>query len=294
VRIAAVDVGSNSTRLLVADITASGNVVPVARDLQTTRLGRGMGGGRLLAPAMESTLRVIKQFVDRAERAGAAKIVIAATSAVRDAANRDDFASAVRAATGLELQVLSGIEEARLSYLGVTGALGDYVQNTVVVDIGGGSTEFIWCPGGRARFFSVNAGAVRMTENGYGRGQIKSALEPALQSIRRDILPGEVVGVGGTVTTLAAVAQGLRRYDPEKVHGYRLSRQRVDELYYMLQNMPLAARKELPGLQPERADIIPAGTRILSRILHGLGTGHVLVSEADILYGLVMEAKKMS
>ncbi|AGK99769.1 Ppx/GppA phosphatase family protein [Desulfoscipio gibsoniae] len=287
-KIAAIDVGTNSTRLMVAEVSSEGEVRPVITDLKTTRLGQGIQGGRLVQAAMDRTLVVITKFMRQAERARVEKIVLAATSAVRDAVNREDFSSAVRSATGRELWVLSGPMEARLSYLGVTNALGD-VRDALVIDIGGGSTEFIWRCAGETRFISVNAGAVRMTEGGYGSGQIQNAIGDTLHFIGLDS-PGEVIGVGGTVTTLAAMAQGMLRYDPEKIHGYRLTAAAVDNLYRLLCSLPINKRKQLPGLQPQRADIIPAGARILSTILHGLALESVLVSEADILNGLILEA----
>ncbi len=286
-KIAAVDVGTNSTRLMVAQVSLEGKVRPVLTDLQTTRLGQGIQGGRLVPVAMDRTLAVIAEFVQRAQRAGAQKIVLAATSAVRDADNRKSFAAMVRSATGLELEVLSGSMEARLSYQGVTNALGD-VRDALVIDIGGGSTEFIWRSAGETRFVSTKAGAVRMTEGGYESGQIKNAIGNTLRKIQLDN-PGEVIGVGGTVTTLAAMAQEMHDYCPEKIHGFRLTRDTIDNLFLLLSSLTIDERIQLPGLQPQRADIIPAGACILSTILHGLAQDSILVSEADILYGLILE-----
>ncbi len=286
-KIAAVDVGTNSTRLMVAEVSLEGKVRPLLKDLKTTRLGQGIQGGRLMPAAMDRTLAVIVEFVQRAQQAGAQKIVLAATSAVRDADNRNSFAAMVRSATGLELNVLSGFMEARLSYQGVTNALGD-VRDALVIDIGGGSTEFIWRSDGETRFVSTNIGAVRMTEGGYGSGQIKNAIGDTLRSVQLDN-PGEVIGVGGTVTTLAAMAQEMAEYCSEKIHGFRLCTDIVDDLYRLLSGLTTDERIHLPGLQPQRADIIPAGACILSIILHGLAHDSILVSEADILYGLILE-----
>ncbi len=287
-KIAAIDVGTNSTRLMVAQLPSTGKVHPELRDLKTTRLGQGIQGGRLMQAAMDRTLAVIVEFVLRAEQARAQKIVVAATSAVRDADNREDFATRVHSMTGLDLEVLSGPMEARLSYRGVTNALGD-IGNALVIDIGGGSTEFIWHSAGETRFVSTKVGAVRMTESGYGSDKIMDVIDDTLYAVQLDD-PDEVIGVGGTITTLAAMAQLMRHYLPEKIHGFRLTIDKVDELYCLLNNLTIEERMRLPGLQPQRADIIPAGTGILSTILHGLARDSLLVSEADILEGLILEA----
>jgi len=284
---AVVDVGTNSTRLMVAQFSREGKVCPVITDSRITRLGQDMQSGQLMQVAMERTVAVIIDFVQRAQQAGAQKIIIAATSAVRDAKNRKSFTDMVRFATSLELEILSGPMEARLSYQGVTNVLGD-VRDALVIDIGGGSTEFIWRSAGETRFVSTNVGAVRMTEAGFGCEQIKKVISDTLLSIQVD-RPGEVIGVGGTVTTLAAMAQGMYRYDPEKIHGFRLTTYKVDGLYRLLSSLSINERRQLPGLQPQRADIIPAGACILCAILHGLSRDSVLVSEADILQGLIME-----
>ncbi|WP_027364268.1 Ppx/GppA phosphatase family protein [Desulfotruncus alcoholivorax] len=282
---AAIDVGSNSTRLLVADITG-GKVVPIITDMRTTRLGQGIMEGRLSDEAVSRTIAAIEDFVRRSCEHGAKKINIAATSAVRDAKNSRDFINAVLSATGIKPRVLSGTEEARLSYEGVMAGTG-YNEAVTVVDIGGGSTEFTWASSGRPQSISMNAGAVRMTEWGCGQEQVEAVLRKAIETVKRDCT-GDVVGVGGTVTTLAAMALGLRVYNREKVHGYKLTLNMVDQIYSDLIRLSVEERKQLPGLQPERADIIPAGVLILSVILHGLEKEYLLVSEADILYGLVL------
>ncbi len=290
--VAAVDVGSNSVRLLVAEVNEPGKVVPLHTDLKITRLGQGITAGRLLPETVEKTLAVLEQYLKRADELRAKNIVLAATSAVRDAANRDEFVRSVRTVTGRTLRVLSGEEEAGLSFMGVMGGL-ENMRNAVVVDIGGGSTEFTWSADGRTFCVSVNAGAVRMAEGGYGDGQIRRAIGQAVTAVRRYGY-GEVVGVGGTVTTLAAVSMDLRVYDPLRIHGFRLTRETVQRLDKKLHGLTLAERKALPGLQPERADIIPAGVRILNRVLQGLDADSVVVSETDILYGLAAEAGRMS
>jgi len=286
-RIAAIDIGTNSTRLLVAE-RCSGGLKAMETRLITTRLGEGMGSGVLLPGAMERTMEAVNSFYQIAQRLGAERVVAAATSAVRDASNRDEFLDGVRRKTGLRVRVLSGEEEAAMSYRGVLSGLTVVPRSTVVVDVGGGSTEFIWNQGGRLRLASVNVGAVRMTEADLGEEEVAARLNPALVEVRRSQIK-TLVGVGGTITTLAAIDQGLVQYDPDRVHGYCLSATNVSDILKMLKRMDVEERKQVPGLQPERADIIVAGVTIVKAIMDGLGQGQLLVSECDILYGLVLE-----
>lgn len=286
-RIAAIDIGTNSTRLLVAGISGAA-LKPLETGLITTRLGEGIGAGVLLPAAVERTVEAVSRFRRLAVDRGAERIVAAATSAVRDAANRDEFLDLVRRRTGLPVRVLSGEEEAALSYRGVLSGLAVEPRSTAVVDVGGGSTELIWTEQGRLRLISVNVGAVRATVCGLDGRAIAAALRPALEDVRRS-RPETLVGVGGTVTTLAAVDQSLAVYDPERVHGYCLSSGRVKDILERLKGMGLEERKEVPGLQPERADIIVAGIAIVGAVLDGLAVERILVSECDILHGLVLE-----
>jgi len=289
---AAVDVGTNSTRLLIAEISETGTVIPLHSDLVSTRIGQQMLQGLLLESAMERTLAVINNFVNRAREQGAQKIILAATSAVRDAANQRYFADLVHSATGLELNILSGTEEAYLSYWGVTNSWGD-IPRALVIDIGGGSTEFIWATQEENRFVSVDLGAVRLTEGGFGKERMRviaeELLAETLLAIKSKSCPEEIIGVGGTITTLSAMALELAVYDREKVHGYRLTRAKTDEFLELLHRLTIEERIKLPGLAPQRASIIPAGACILSAIFHGLAKDSLLASEADLLYGLILK-----
>ena len=286
-RIAAIDIGTNSTRLLVAE-RCGGGLKALETGLITTRLGEGMGGGVLLPGAMERTMEAVNSFYQIALRLGAERVVAAATSAVRDASNRDEFLDGVRRKTGLRVRVLSGEEEAAMSYRGVLSGLAVVPRSTVVVDVGGGSTEFIWNQEGRLRLASVNVGAVRMTEADLGEEAVAARLSPALVEVQRAQVK-TLVGVGGTITTLAAIDQRLVLYDPDQVHRYCLTATNVSDILKMLKRMGVEERKQVPGLQPERADIIVAGVAIVKAIMDGLGQGQLLVSECDILYGLVLE-----
>ncbi|MEW5761856.1 MAG: Ppx/GppA phosphatase family protein [Bacillota bacterium] len=289
-RTAVIDIGTNSTRLLVADVDAAGRLAVVKTALATTRLGEGMAGGALTPAGMRRTVEAIGTFRAAAEALEAGKVVAVATSAVREAANRAVFLRLARESCGLEVRVLSGEEEAILSRQGALAGLPVDPERALVIDIGGGSTEFCWQEEGRLGWASLPLGAVRLTEVEIDDAALAEALEPVLGELRRR--PRDPVGVGGTITTLAAMAQRLEVYDPARVHGYVLALDEVDRLLALLLASTLEERRRLPGLQPERADIIPAGARILRAVLHGLGAQSIRVSEYDLLHGIALEASR--
>ncbi|MBM7855983.1 exopolyphosphatase/guanosine-5'-triphosphate,3'-diphosphate pyrophosphatase [Desulfohalotomaculum tongense] len=287
-RVAAVDVGTNSTRLLVARVDREHKVQVLQSDLKTTRLGEGISSGYLDPLAMERTLTAVRQFVEQARESGAENIVLAATSAVRDAVNGRQFADMIRQQTGCPLLILPGEMEAELSYRGVLAGMPGESDGVTVVDIGGGSTEFSWQEAGSVHYHSVNVGAVRMTEGGHSDEQIAELLQPVLARVKGSA--GKLVAVGGTATTIAAMIQKLTTYDWQKVHGFPVSLRQVEDLLQKLNAAALEERRSMPGLQPERADIIPAGVRIIRAVLKGLGVSGFVASEADILWGLVINA----
>ncbi|MGB9803373.1 Ppx/GppA family phosphatase [Desulfofundulus sp.] len=287
-RVAVIDIGTNSTRLLVAEVRREKVERVIHFDLVTTRLGEGIGSGYLQARAITRTCETLKRYLECIRSLEVERTVAAATSAVRDARNRQDFLQAARR-TGLEVTVLSGEEEAYLSYLGVRGGLEVDAKGLVVMDVGGGSTEFIWQQEDTLFCRSVKAGAVRMTEGGHDDAAISRLLSPTLARIRLSS-PRHLVGVGGTVTTCAAMVQKLEVYDPGRVHGFVLSRADVENLVDILSRCTLEERRRLPGLQPERADIITAGVRIVRLVMLELGMPSLQVSEADIMYGLAIQA----
>jgi exopolyphosphatase/guanosine-5'-triphosphate,3'-diphosphate pyrophosphatase len=286
-RVAAIDIGTNSTRLLVADYSGAG-LKRIETGLITTRLGKGMSSGLLLQETMLSTADAVGLFYRKAINLGAESVVAATTSAVRDAANRTEFLELVKKRTGLTVRVLGGEEEAALSYRGVLSGLQVEPDSTVVVDIGGGSTEFIWMHGEQLNLVSVNAGAVRLTDTAADEIVIYNILRPTLEEVKQSAFEC-LVGVGGTVTTLAAIDQQLAVYDPKRVHGYSLSAASVNRILKMLNSMDMEERRKVPGLRPERADIIVAGANIVKIIMDGLGSEKMLVSECDILDGLALE-----
>ncbi|RJX22113.1 MAG: Ppx/GppA family phosphatase [Desulforudis sp.] len=285
-KVGAIDIGTNSIRLLVAVV--DGDRVKTLRNaMQITRLGQDIGAGRLQSEAIARTVGVLRQYRSILDDEGVSLAVVAATSAVRDAVNREEFMQTVREETGLEITVLSGEEEAVLGYRGVLAGLPLDPADTIVVDVGGGSTEFVWTDTGRCHFCSLDVGAVRMTEQGADDRRIQALLAPVLQELE-PLQASNLVGVGGTVTTLAAMTQGLVRYNPNLVHGFHLSYAAVNGMLGEIRSKSSGELRQMPGLQPERADIIEAGVRIVATIMGSLGREHLVVSETDILYGLAL------
>lgn len=277
---ASIDIGSNSVRLLVAEV-AGGVVRPLVRQLCTTRLGQGRVG-ELPDDAIQRTLEALSYFRSLLAVYPGVEPVVVATSAVREAQNAASFLAQVKRVTGWRVKVLAGTEEAALSYRGATAALG--YQDAVVVDIGGGSTEIAFPANGRLELISLPVGAVRMLE----AGEINDVLEPALTPVRENGLP--LVGVGGTLTSLAAMHHRLAVYDPETVHGTVLTLGEIQCWEEKLGRLPVEERQQLPGLQPQRADIIVAGTAIARATVACCHREEITVSEADLLWALLEEA----
>ncbi|MGQ9557892.1 MAG: Ppx/GppA phosphatase family protein [Desulfurispora sp.] len=286
-RVAVIDLGSNSLRLLIADVSGPHSLKRLHFALKTTRLGEGIGGGYLLPGAVQRTLAALQEFQDQVAAWNCRKVAVVATSAVRDAANREDFCRLVERTTGWPVRVLQGEEEAQYSYRGVLLA-GGFPPGVVVADVGGGSSELTTQRSGQLISRSVPVGAVRMTEGGHSATEIRRLLEPLVQPLAGEPV-GFLVGVGGTATTLAAIDLEMNLYQPEKVQGYALSRSRVEQIHRRLAGMTLEERRRLPGLQPARADIIVAGVQILLLLMELLGAGRLVVSEADLLDGLAVE-----
>lgn len=300
-RVAAIDVGTNTTRLLLAE-SLGGGYRDLDRKLTFTRLGEGLDADGLLSDiAIKRTLSAIAEFCAAAGESGAERIHIACTSAVRDASNRDAFlASVSQLAPNSPVHVVSGSEEAGLSFTGATSDLedGDYL----VIDIGGGSTEFILgnVPGGIGQRVSLNLGSVRLTERHMLTDPpateemltMEAAIDDALDRVSKamtDAASSRLVGVAGTVTSLAAMYLGLEAYDAQATHHCVVTRQVMGAMYRDLAAMNIEKRLTIPSMPEGRADIIVAGTAILSRTMIRWGFEQVVVSEKDILDGLVIE-----
>ena len=300
-RVAVIDIGTNSTRLFVADVT-DGRVSRVERQSRVTRLGRGVDlSGQLSSEAIEATCEVIADYVKICESAAAEVTDAIATSAVRDAENGDAFVAELRERFALSARILDGEEEARLTYVGAT-AERPSIESALVIDIGGGSTELIVGHGDRIDFHtSLQAGVVRHTERHIAAdppttveleglaADVRSLIEAAVSELP-EAKPTKGIAVAGTPTSLAAVELGLDPYDPERVHGQVLSLPTIQRLLSRLAAAPLAERSEIVGLHPDRAPTIIAGVVILVEAMRAFELDEIEVSEHDILYGAAIAA----
>jgi exopolyphosphatase/guanosine-5'-triphosphate,3'-diphosphate pyrophosphatase len=304
-RVAVVDLGTNSTRLLVADVR-DGVPRELERRSNVTRLGQDVDrSGRLAEEAMERVYAVLADYRELIDRHSAEQVVAVATSAVRDAENGESFRAALRERFGLEARTISGDEEARLTFLGATSGRPAGEGESLVIDIGGGSTEFVvGHPGSSPRFHtSTRLGSVRQTERHIEtdpprREELESLSDEAVAIIKGDV-PDEVraqvsagIAVAGTATSLAAIDQALDPNAREPVHGYRLSLASIERLMHELAALPLAERREVTGLDPDRAPTIVAGAAILLAASRCFGLDGVEISEADILHGAALNAAR--
>jgi exopolyphosphatase/guanosine-5'-triphosphate,3'-diphosphate pyrophosphatase len=294
-----IDVGTNSTRLLVADV-AGGRVSPLERRSTVTRLGRGVDlSGHLAHEAIEDVCAAIDGYVGILEELGAETIDTIATSAVRDADNGSAFVAELRERFALSARVLDGEEEARSTYLGATSESLPS-EPTLVVDIGGGSTELVVGSGREISFHdSLQAGVVRHSERCIGSdpptaGELEALAADVRGLIEESLGTGvgakQGIAVAGTPTSLAAVEMELEPYDPSRVHAHLLALPSIQRMLSRLASVPLAERVEIPGLHPDRAPTIVAGVVILVETMRAFGLGAITVSEHDILYGTALQA----
>jgi len=303
-RIAVADLGTNSTRLLVADVTPDGRLTQLERLTTVTRLGEGVdASGRLAPAAMERVYAALAHYREVADRARAERRIAVATSAVRETDNGPELAAHVREQIGFDLRTIDGDEEARLTFLGATAARPATNGETLVIDIGGGSTELVSGRPGSTPAFHVSArlGSVRQTERHIAhdppRHEELVALAAEAGAILAEAAPAairdhidHVIAVAGTPTSLAAIDQELDPYDPERVDGYRLELATAERILAELALLPTAERRRVTGLHPDRAPTIVAGVVILVEALRLFGVREVEVSEADILDGAALSA----
>lgn len=297
-RVASIDVGTNSVRVLLAEVGPAGALRTRLRQGTITRLGQGMvATGAISDEARQRTIDAVRNFVEEAEYGGAQDIVITGTSAFREATNGSEVARSIAAAVGYEVRILSGEEEARMVFAAVAG---DHAGPCVVIDIGGGSTEVIARDADSWWVRSMQLGAVSMTEQflttdpppPHERQALLAHVVASLAAHLAGFQPpaGAVVyGVGGTVTALAAVYKGLTRYDPAAIEGEVLPLPRMVEIAESLWRLPVTQREVIPGVNSGRADIILAGSTILLALLERLGVRQLTASTRGLRYGILYD-----
>ena len=297
-RVAAVDLGTNSTRLLVADVDGE-RLHEVDRRLRITRLGEGVDARRRLLPVPIARVRnCLADYRRELEELGAERTLCIATSAVRDAENGEAFLGEIEWSYGFTTQLLDGSEEAAMMVRGVSAGRPS-LEDTLIVDIGGGSTELVVTSNGAAPAASVSldVGCVRLTERFLGSDPPSKPELATAGAYVRSLLPPydaeSAIGVAGTVTTLATLDLGLDEYDSERTHGHRIARDSVERELERLAAMTLDERRRLPGIEPGRAAVIVAGVVVLREILDAYDLEEIEVSERDILHGAAFAAAEL-
>lgn len=296
--VAAIDMGSNSTRLLIADCTSE-KIKEVYRDKITTRLGSGITEQKKLTrEAQKRQLEAVKKIQNKIKEFSVAVVKIVGTSALRDLKNSEILTKQIKQILGYLPEIVSGKKEAYLIHKGVVSRMEE--PDSLIIDIGGGSSEFIWCQDGNLKFESLNIGAVRMTNKFIKNPSEKlikkenKELKHFIENKFEDVLPSEIdrkklIGVGGTITTLGAIKCQVKKYDREKIHNTTISLSWINELLEKLAGLTLEERKEVVGLEPERADIIITGVVILVLIMSRYNFEELIVCEYDILYGIISQ-----
>ncbi|MDQ1317738.1 MAG: Ppx/GppA family phosphatase [Candidatus Poribacteria bacterium] len=306
-RLASMDIGTNSVKLLVAEVEDQ-QIKKILLDyLVITRLGEGIEKNHEILPeAMDRTLQVISDFQNRAKQLGVEDTIAISTSAMREAKNRDVFIQKVMDQTGVNLRVITGDEEAEIAFMGVCSDSELQSKNAIIVDVGGGSTEFVIGQGGIIENkFSVNIGCVRLTEEFIHSDPVNPA---DLQTIIQHVISAlythlskisaadrDLIGIGGTMTTIASIHQNMEGYALSDIHKYILQKDQVFRVLTHLRRMTLEERRNVPGLSPQRADVIVAGIAIFSTIMEILRIQEIVVSARGLRYGaILLKAKHLS
>ena len=294
-RVAAVDIGTNSTRLLVADIDGE-SVRELARRLEITRLGEGVDERHILLPQAIARVRnVLAEYRRAAEEAGADRTLAFATSAVRDAENGEAFLGEIEWSYAFKTRLLAGDEEALLTFRGVSAGR-DVAPGTIVIDVGGGSTELILGDAAGVAFYtSLDLGCVRLTERfGTDFGAAAAHVRDMLAgSVPAEVRPRAAIGVAGTITTIATLDLGLEEEDPDTVHGHSLSAETVATWTERLEGMSVEEIRALRGMHPDRAPVIAAGAVVVRETLAHFGLETLEVSEHDIMHGAALAAAEL-
>lgn len=299
-RVAIIDIGSNSIKFFVGERQPDGTIRTLIDQNDIARLGEGLRETGLISDeALERNAQSVAAFAEKARAEGAERIVSVGTMALRTAKNSADFLARVKALCGLDVQIIPGEEEARLSYLAVLSGLPlEEGGELVIFDTGGGSTEFIFGEGTQLKNrFSVNLGAIRITEAFFADDPVaKGSVEAAIAQIDREFAeagvagrPIQVVGMGGTVTSMGAVKHKMIKYDPDVIQGSTLTMEDVQAQIDAYAAKTIEQRREMPGLQPKRADVILAGACILKVILTRLNAPRLTISDRGLRHGLAFD-----
>lgn len=298
-KVAAIDIGTNSTRLLIVDYK-NGTYTVLERDLIISRLGEGVDKNKYLNDkAIERTVTALEKYDKKIKKYNVKKVKIVGTSALRDVKNKNDFINLLKKRTSFKINIISGNQEAKYIYKGVKTDIKS--NDFLIVDIGGGSTEFIWKNQKEIVEKSLDIGAVRLTERivedskkALSNKEQKKLQKEINQALNKENInkykAKKLIGVGGTITTLAAMNLGLEKYDSGKIHQYLLLKEDIEQLFNKLSKSNISERKNMKGLNESRADIITAGAIILELIMEIVDINKITVSERDILYGLINEA----
>lgn len=298
-RVGIIDIGSNSIKFFVGEKCEDGTIKTIIDKNDIARLGEGLREtGRISDEALERNAQSVAAFAAEAKENGADTIVSVGTMALRSAANSADFVARVKELCGVEVQIIPGEEEARLSYLAILSGMPVPDGDLIIFDTGGGSTEFIFGKGTElVKRFSVDLGAIRITEKFFSDDPVAAgSVEAAIAEIDKDFAaagvegkPVKLVGMGGTVTSMGAVKHKMVKYDPNVIQGSALTKADIDEQIAEYSKRTVEQRRELPGLQPKRADVILAGACILKDITERLGVDELTISDRGLRHGLAFD-----
>lgn len=298
-RVGIIDIGSNSIKFFVGEKCEDGTIKTIIDKNDIARLGEGLREtGRISDEALERNAQSVAAFAAEAKENGADMIVSVGTMALRSAANGADFVARVKELCGVEVQIIPGEEEARLSYLAILSGMPVPDGDLVIFDTGGGSTEFIFGKGTElVNRFSVNLGAIRITEKFFSDDPVAAgSVEAAVKEIDDEFAaagvagtPVKLVGMGGTVTSMGAVKHKMVKYDPNVIQGSTLTKADIEEQIAEYSKRTIEQRRELPGLQPKRADVILAGACILKDITERLGVDELTISDRGLRHGLAFD-----
>ena len=304
----AIDIGTNSMRLLLADVEG-GKFIKREKFINTTRLGQGIDReGNISEESIDRNIEALVNFKDKCEEAGCDRVFCIGTAALRNAGNREEFVRRAKEVTGIDVEIVPGEREAILGYRGVVGGINIGNGCTLIIDIGGGSTEFIIGDSTKIYFRkSINAGALVLTERfitsmpegdeeynelySYINKEISKALEEIIPILKEKNIEEniKIIGIGGTITSVSAINQKLEVYSMEKIHSSHVTKEELDSQIRDIRKMNLEERRLIKGLQPKRAEIILSGELILKSIIDNLSAGSIEISEYDNLEGIILE-----